>query len=53
MCNTRIIFPLALYTNKKIEKEKDKARLSRDLALAAAQQVKQQTATVRQEKAAL
>lgn len=38
---------------KKIEKEKDKARLSRDLALAAAQQVKQQTATVRQEKAAL
>lgn len=38
---------------QKIEKEKDKARLSRDLALAAAQQVKQQTATVRQEKAAL
>ena len=38
---------------QKIEKEKEKARLSRDLALAAAQQVKQQTATVRQEKAAL
>ena len=38
---------------KKIEKEKDKARLSRDLALAAAQQAKQQTATVRQEKATL
>lgn len=38
---------------QKIEKEKDKARLSRDLALAAAQQAKQQTATVRQEKAAL
>lgn len=38
---------------KKIEKEKDKVRLSRDLALAAAQQAKQQTATVRQEKATL
>lgn len=38
---------------KKIEKEKDKARLSRDLALAAAQQAKQQTATVRQEQATL
>ncbi|MCI9595414.1 MAG: hypothetical protein HFG51_15040 [Lachnospiraceae bacterium] len=38
---------------QKIEKEKDRARLSRDLALAAAQQAKQQTATVHQEKAAL
>lgn len=34
----------------KIEKEKDKARLSRDLALAAAQQAKQQTAATQQQK---
>ena len=38
---------------EKIEKEKDKARLSHDLALAATQQAKQQTAAVRQEKSAL
>lgn len=43
-------------THKEIEKlqrEKDKARLSRDLALAATQQAKQQTATMRQHKEAL
>lgn len=38
---------------QKIEKEKDKARLSRDLALAAAQQAKQQTSTTLQQKIAL
>lgn len=38
---------------EKLEKEKDKARLSRDLALAAAQQAKQQTATTRQHKEVL
>ena len=38
---------------KKIEKEKDKARLSRDLAFAAAQQAKQQTSTTLQQKIAL
>lgn len=38
---------------EKLEKEREKVRLSRDLALAAAQQAKQQTATVHQEKAAL
>lgn len=38
---------------QKIEKEKGKARLSRDLALAAAQQAKQQTAATRQHKEAL
>ena len=43
-------------THKEIEKlqrEKDKARLSRDLALAATQQAKQQTAAMRQHKEAL
>ncbi len=38
---------------EKLEQQKEKAKLGRDLALAAAQQVKQQTAIVRQEKAAL
>ncbi len=38
---------------EKLEKEREKVRLSRDLALAAAQQAKQQAATIRQEKAAL
>lgn len=38
---------------QKIEKEKDKARLSRDLALAAAQQAKQQISTTLQQKIAL
>lgn len=35
---------------KKIEKEKDKARLSRDLAIAATQQARQQTAATQQHK---
>lgn len=38
---------------EKIEKEKDKARLRRDLALAATQQARQQTAAAVQQKAAL
>lgn len=38
---------------EKLEKEKDKARLGRDLALAATQQARQQTAATLQQKAAL
>lgn len=38
---------------RKIEQEKDKARLRRDLALAATQQARQQTAAVLQQKATL